>query len=153
MNWDAISAVGEVLGAIGVIATLGYLAVQIRQNTRSNREAAARSTHDTINRLNLLVVEHPEVVDLTTRGMIDLANLDPRETARFHLFWMSAFILYQDAFFHAKRSDIEPHLWQVLETHLFQYLRTPGLTSWWHENKRRFSSEFVDYVEARRSEM
>ncbi len=30
MNWEAIGAVGEVLGAIGVIVTLGYLAVQIR---------------------------------------------------------------------------------------------------------------------------
>ena len=27
MNWEAIGAVGEVLGAVGVIATLGYLAV------------------------------------------------------------------------------------------------------------------------------
>ena len=33
MNWEAIGAVGEVLGAVGVILTLGYLAVQIRQNT------------------------------------------------------------------------------------------------------------------------
>ena len=32
MNWDAIGAIGEILGAIVVIATLGYVAVQIRQN-------------------------------------------------------------------------------------------------------------------------
>ena len=32
MNWEAIGAIGELLGAIGVIATLGYLAFQIRQN-------------------------------------------------------------------------------------------------------------------------
>lgn len=37
MNWEAIGAVGEILGAAGVIATLVYLAVQIRQNTRSNQ--------------------------------------------------------------------------------------------------------------------
>lgn len=30
MNWDAIGAVGEVLGAVAVIATLAYLAVQVR---------------------------------------------------------------------------------------------------------------------------
>jgi hypothetical protein len=40
MNWEAIGAVGEVAGAIGVIATLGYLAVQIRHNTRSVRAAS-----------------------------------------------------------------------------------------------------------------
>lgn len=37
MNWDAIGAMGEVGGAIAVVATLGYLAVQIRQNTRHVR--------------------------------------------------------------------------------------------------------------------
>ncbi|MEJ2238130.1 MAG: hypothetical protein P8X82_07515 [Gemmatimonadales bacterium] len=31
MNWDAIGAVGEILGALAVVATLGYLAVQTRQ--------------------------------------------------------------------------------------------------------------------------
>jgi hypothetical protein len=33
MNWDAIGAVAELLGAIGVIASLVYLAVQIRQSS------------------------------------------------------------------------------------------------------------------------
>ena len=39
MNWEAISAVGEVLGAGGVIISLIYLAAQIRQNTRAIRGA------------------------------------------------------------------------------------------------------------------
>ncbi|MFT4585432.1 MAG: hypothetical protein ACI8XZ_005202 [Gammaproteobacteria bacterium] len=34
MNWDAVSAITEIVGASAVIATLFYLAVQIRQNTR-----------------------------------------------------------------------------------------------------------------------
>ena len=30
MNWAAIGAVGEIVGAIAVVATLGYLAIQTR---------------------------------------------------------------------------------------------------------------------------
>ena len=37
MNWDAIGAVGEILGALGVIVTLVYLSAQIRQSTRSSQ--------------------------------------------------------------------------------------------------------------------
>jgi len=37
MNWDAIGALGEVLGAIAVLATLYYLARQIRQSTVATR--------------------------------------------------------------------------------------------------------------------
>lgn len=34
MNWDAVGAIGEVVGAGGVIFTLLYLAIQIRQSNR-----------------------------------------------------------------------------------------------------------------------
>ena len=34
INWEAIGAIGELLGAAAVIATLGYLAFQIRQNNK-----------------------------------------------------------------------------------------------------------------------
>ena len=40
MNWDAIGAIAERLGAIGVVVSLLYLATQIRQNTKSVRAAA-----------------------------------------------------------------------------------------------------------------
>ena len=40
------SVSGEVLGAIGVIVTLAYLAVQIRQNTRAMEATALVSVHD-----------------------------------------------------------------------------------------------------------
>jgi len=35
MNWEAIGAIGEIVGAIGVIITLVYLAVQIRSSARA----------------------------------------------------------------------------------------------------------------------
>ena len=44
MNWDALGAIAELLGAAGVIASLLYLAVQVRQNTRQTRLAAQQAT-------------------------------------------------------------------------------------------------------------
>ncbi len=44
MNWDAIGAIGEVLGAAGVILTLLYLAVQIRQSTKATNAASRDAT-------------------------------------------------------------------------------------------------------------
>ena len=48
MNWEAIGAVGELLGAIGVIVTLGYLAVQIRQNTRATGASTVHGINNSI---------------------------------------------------------------------------------------------------------
>ena len=42
MNWDAIGAVGEIIGAVGVIASVMYLALQIKKQTRESQMAAMR---------------------------------------------------------------------------------------------------------------
>ena len=43
MNWTAIATIAEIIGAAGVIASLIYLAVQIRQSTKVTR---AETTKD-----------------------------------------------------------------------------------------------------------
>ena len=43
MNWDAVAALAELLAALAVVASLVYLAVQVRQNTRQARLAAQHS--------------------------------------------------------------------------------------------------------------
>jgi hypothetical protein len=39
MDWNAVGAIGEIVGAIAVFLTLVYLAIQIRQNTHSMDES------------------------------------------------------------------------------------------------------------------
>ena len=51
MSWEAIGAVGEVVGAVAVLATLLYLAVQIRQNIdqlAQSSDAIALSRRDSV---------------------------------------------------------------------------------------------------------
>ena len=52
MNWEAIGAIGELLGALGVLATLIYVGVQVRQNTRmmkaTIRQGLATASIDTV---------------------------------------------------------------------------------------------------------
>jgi len=44
MTWNALAAIGEIVGAIAVVVTLLYLAQQIRQSTRAAAIAALRDT-------------------------------------------------------------------------------------------------------------
>jgi len=65
MNWDAIGATAELLGAVGVIASLVYLATQIRQSRDQIRTATYQQ-----------IFENLEAV--SRRGFGDLAWLfDP----------------------------------------------------------------------------
>jgi hypothetical protein len=43
MNWDALGAISEVLGALAVFITLAYLTLQIKQNTKAVQSSALDS--------------------------------------------------------------------------------------------------------------
>ena len=53
MNWNAVGAVGEIIGATAVLLSLLYLGFQIRQNTRtlkpSSYQAAIASMSESSN--------------------------------------------------------------------------------------------------------
>ena len=68
MNWDAIGAIAELLGAVGVIASLVYLASQIRQNSKLLRSSAASTTTDSVTRISTLMVQDPEVARIFWEG-------------------------------------------------------------------------------------
>ena len=77
MNWEAIAAVGEVLGALGVLASLVYLASQIRDNTRSLQAASLQSILSAPREWFFLPhAQNAEISDLFARGLNGLDNLD-----------------------------------------------------------------------------
>jgi len=40
MNWDALGAAGEIMGSLGVLITLVYLAIQVKQNNAYTKAPA-----------------------------------------------------------------------------------------------------------------
>ena len=115
-----LGALGEFVGAIAVVVTLAYLAIQIRQNTRtmaeSKRLALAQTYQMRADALQNMLVqasesEHigPILTKLTRDGYPDdLASLDqlsPGERGRFRQWqiaqqthWDSMFYQYQQGF-------------------------------------------------------
>jgi len=115
-----LGALGEFVGAIAVVVTLAYLAVQIRQNTRSMEEsrrlALAQTYQMRADALQNMLVhaadsEHigPLITKLTERGYPEdisaLESLSPEERGRFRQWqiaqqthWDNLFYQYQQGF-------------------------------------------------------
>ena len=72
MNWEAIGAVGELLGALVVIVTLLYLAQQVSQSVKVSKTAAAREIQQKYADLYTLIVTDTEMRSLVTK----LRNVD-----------------------------------------------------------------------------
>jgi hypothetical protein len=61
MNWEAIGAVGEILGAAAVLITLIYLARQIKHSNELSSFTAAKEVMNQFNELNRLVATDSEL--------------------------------------------------------------------------------------------
>ena len=82
MNIELINAWAQLIAAVGVIASLFYLAAQVRQNTRSSRavvvDGLARSMHD----LAITIAQNDELLRGLTHVLPNWASATETERAR-----------------------------------------------------------------------
>jgi len=67
MNWDALGAIGELVGAAAVVLTLAYLAKQIAQTNRVANSANIREVEQQYLDLYKLIASDPIFTELVTR--------------------------------------------------------------------------------------
>ncbi len=79
MNWDAVGALAEVAGAIGVLLTLVYLAVQIRHNSASVDASTEDGVTSGFNDINNVIAADAELVRIFTTGLEDPDSLSDQE--------------------------------------------------------------------------
>jgi hypothetical protein len=77
VNWEAVGAIANLAAALGVIATLIYLAIQIRQNSNQLRGAATIAVYDYQRSITDTLTEDQELDKIALRGNENLDSLNP----------------------------------------------------------------------------
>jgi hypothetical protein len=148
MNWDAVAAIAESIGAVGVIATLVYLAAQVRGNTKAVRVATYDSFVAQFRDWNAPLRASPELTSQFVRQLEDIESLD--EAARqhaVHVFY-DFFKLAENLHYQYRMEMIDHSLWSGWANIFEQYFTAPG-TSWYWEHRRAFfAPEFVEWVDS-----
>ena len=97
INWEAIGAVGEVVGAIAVVVTLLYVSVQLRQNTRTVEHSIQRGVHEDAAAWIYKLVENSELAELYRSGM-NGDDLSSNDRLRFSLLLTQLFLHWNHAY-------------------------------------------------------
>ena len=113
MNWDSIGAISDAVGAAAVIATLAYLAIQIRQNTQMNASALRQSFYDYTARQMLHGTDSAEFSELLAKAAMTNESLSPGEKLQMLRLFQAVFVGYQGAYFQHKRGAIGPDDWST----------------------------------------
>ena len=98
VNWEAISAIGQVGGAIALVISLIYVASEVRRNTRATHLAAIRSMHDAFNRWIQQIAEHPHLTEVYNRGIHDFESPEGTDLIRFFSLMHGAFRNHEEIY-------------------------------------------------------
>jgi hypothetical protein len=68
MNWEAIGAIGEWFGAVAVLATLVYLAVQVRHARNGLQQSVLQNRDQAVRHLMLEAISSPTLSSAFAKG-------------------------------------------------------------------------------------
>lgn len=142
MNWDAIGSIGEIIGALAVLFTLAYLALQVRQNTNATRAASHHVVTDAMNQLNLSLAKDQAVAEIWLAGMSDRSSLNEVKRERFDALIRAYMHVCDTMYYHAELGAGDNGLWKAEERYLALILSSAGGKAWFEENASSISSGF-----------
>jgi hypothetical protein len=148
MNWEALSAIADLIAASGVIGSLIYLAVQIRQNTRTTRQTAAQSAEQFNTQIILATATSDSLNAAVSRGLAFPADLDYEDGQRFHMYMLQAFRNTQWVFFARKTNVLGESDWNFHRTAIAAFKASPGFDAWWPAGQQYFDAAFRAEVDS-----
>ena len=148
MNWDAIGATGEIGGAVAVVATLFYLAVQIRQNGLQQRSENLRALTDESNRI-ISVMYDLEVAGALVRSFADWETASAQDKNIASVFLLQYCQFVQNTFWMFESKAIDKTVYSPSRSMWLGVLANPGALVWWEMFQNVFDKRFVKQVNLR----
>ena len=83
MNWEAVSAVAEIIGLAVLIATVAYLAIQVRDSNKIARADSLQSILDGQRDRSIIPwIVNPEIGDVFAAGLNSFESLSASDQRR-----------------------------------------------------------------------
>lgn len=153
MNWDAIGAAGEILGALAVVISIGYLSIQIRSNTRATRASAGfDAMHSWADSNQWVVGLEPELKSNIVKAMSpDYSWNDFTSEERFDITiaHRSLFQKLEGQYFLHKYEFLDDSIWETRGAWAASLISLPFFQEWWRQEKLQhvYTDHFINAVE------
>jgi hypothetical protein len=148
MTWDAIVAISQLVAAVGVILSLIFLAIQLRQNTRAVRSASIQNLVESLADTAQAAVENEYMVPILLKANAAYESLTEEERARLHFWFLMTFRRFEGVYFQRSLRLVDSAVIDGFERSHLSILASKSGQAWWPNAKAIFNSRFVSYVDA-----
>lgn len=144
MNWDMLSAIGQILGSVAIVITLIYLSIQTRQSAGATLATTRQETFNADQRLLFSFVNDPELELIRYKP-----DLTDEEKAR--LGWV--FVVFARTreinWLQYQNSVLDKETWESYRSSIVAMFGNPRGKAWWQNyavNPGLFDPQFTSEV-------
>ena len=147
MDWNTVNVVAEVIGSIGVILSLIYLAKEVKRGAKNLRTSMRDSTFHSLMEWNYFIMSDPDLAWVFQQGCENIESLGVKERARYVHVMYSFFKMFENIYLHYSDKSIDNSVWEHNRKILESYVVTKGAQHYWNKRKAIFDPQFQMYFD------
>ena len=152
MSIQELGSLGELIAAIATVATLLFLAVQIRNGTAAARTTAELELPQQFAEWHARAAMQPELQRIWDEAAVDFGSLGPDEVRRFRWLVAELLLVFESAYFAYRGGVLSEPSWNAKLDTIVGLLDNPIVLEWWENRFTPFSEEFREHVDTARAE-
>jgi len=145
---DGLVNAAEIIGGIAVIASLIFVARQMRETNLNTREANYRQVMEHNIQMGRLIGSDPTIANLYRRGCGDMNQLNSDERWQFGSLMMAMFCDFNQHYTMHKQNRLDLEFWRSIEHNIGFYLDRPGVQNWWESQPFALDASFTKYIDS-----
>lgn len=146
MSWELIAAIAQLIAAIAVVPSLIYFAIQISNQNKESRRAAANAFVLHYNDFRKSLSDSSDLASILLRGVTAFDDLDPAERVRFGALMGRVFVLSEGLRSFYLDGILSQELWRTFERATADLAAYPGVQAWWATRDHWYTTEFRSLV-------
>ena len=145
---QTLANIGEIIGAITLVRSLMLLAIQIRQNTQTQRSENYSRAVDRLAAMQSSMAQDEAFANMFSKGVVNTEQLSPHDRMRFTWSCYEAFGAFEFMFHASKTNAIPEEVWKRWSAAVAWWLSFPGVQTWWATKPIPFTDSFTLFVES-----
>jgi len=147
MNWEMLTAIGQMAAVCVGIPSVIYFALQLREQTRERRQAAVNALTVQWGELTKALHEDGEFTTIYLRGLQSFHDLDPVSKLRFSAFQNRFFKNFEGMYYSRREGILSTELWDEIDRTMSDFLAYKGIQEWWPTRKHWHTEAFACVVD------
>jgi len=148
VNWEAIAAIGQIVSAVAVIATLFYLATQIRESATQARRTHHDETMRQASVVRMAIAQNSQLAEVIARGAEGYESLKEYERLQFEAWVNERFAAYLQLWDRSKTARFDTDAWNRVSRSFPALLKKPGVLYCWNQSKAQYPRSFAAEIDS-----